>query len=102
MAECGVCLREMTEADGCLDTRTIIDIVTDENYDPIAYGDEERFVGVPGGYDPTGTCHDCGVRVGEVHHPGCDWEECPICDRQLLSCECTITGGRENTGEVAG
>ncbi|WP_436346992.1 hypothetical protein [Natronorubrum sp. FCH18a] len=33
-------------------------------------------------------CHDCGVEKGEYHHPGCDWEECPRCRRQYLSCDC--------------
>ncbi len=34
------------------------------------------------------TCHDCGVKIGEFHEPGCDWEECPFCNGQLLSCDC--------------
>lgn len=33
-------------------------------------------------------CHDCGVSIGEYHHPGCDGEACPLCDGQYLFCEC--------------
>jgi len=33
------------------------------------------------------TCHDCGVAPGGHHHPGCDMERCPICDKQLIGCE---------------
>jgi hypothetical protein len=33
-------------------------------------------------------CHDCGAIKGEYHVPGCDVEECPICGRQALGCEC--------------
>lgn len=33
-------------------------------------------------------CHDCAVVKGEFHVPGCDVEECPLCDNQLISCGC--------------
>ncbi|MBS6953521.1 MAG: hypothetical protein KH230_09830 [Enterocloster asparagiformis] len=33
-------------------------------------------------------CHDCGAAIGECHRMGCDVEECPICHRQLIGCEC--------------
>lgn len=31
-------------------------------------------------------CGDCGVPKGFLHVVGCDWEQCPICGNQLLSC----------------
>ncbi len=47
-----------------------------------------------GKYNPAdATCHDCGVRLGGFHHPGCDNEECPKCHRQLLSCGCLHSNG---------
>ena len=33
-------------------------------------------------------CHDCAVEEGQQHQPGCDWEECPFCGWQLISCDC--------------
>lgn len=32
-------------------------------------------------------CHDCGADRGELHLPGCDAEECPVCGGQLIGCE---------------
>jgi hypothetical protein len=40
------------------------------------------------GSGPDGRCHDCGIKVGGIHHPGCDVEECPRCGGQLISCGC--------------
>jgi hypothetical protein len=35
-----------------------------------------------------GHCPDCGVAPGETHDRGCDVEECPVCHRQLITCDC--------------
>lgn len=34
-----------------------------------------------------GECPGCPARVGQLHEPGCDLEQCPLCGLQLLSCE---------------
>jgi hypothetical protein len=33
-------------------------------------------------------CHDCGIKFKGIHHIGCDYEICPACDTQLISCTC--------------
>lgn len=33
-------------------------------------------------------CPSCNTPVDGYHHFGCDFEECPNCGRQLLSCGC--------------
>jgi Zn-finger nucleic acid-binding protein len=34
-------------------------------------------------------CHDCHVKVGGIHHFGCDMERCPVCRGQLIACGCS-------------
>ncbi len=29
---------------------------------------------------------ECGCEIGQVHHVGCDLEDCPRCGEQFLSC----------------
>ena len=33
-------------------------------------------------------CCDCGASEGELHELGCDFERCPCCGHQLISCDC--------------
>ncbi len=47
--------------------------------------------------EPSGRCHDCNVKHGEHHHPGCDVEKCPRCDGQLISCGCL---NKDEEGDV--
>ena len=36
-------------------------------------------------------CHDCGVKLGQYHKAGCDWERCATCGLQRISCTCQKT-----------
>lgn len=35
-----------------------------------------------------GRCGDCGVRIGGIHHLGCDVARCPLCRGQMIGCDC--------------
>ena len=48
------------------------------------------------------TCPDCGVKPGETHDHGCDVERCPLCEMQLIGCNCIykVNGMNPDTLEV--
>lgn len=62
---------------------------------PVAMNDpeaDEFFRLCHSGPFATRPCPDCAVNVGQLHHPGCDAEECPDCHLQAIGCGC---GGLE-------
>src|SRR5882672_862419 len=55
-------------------------------YSTIPYGDDrEGWKKVK--ITPPDRCHDCGVRIGGYHHPGCDLDHCPVCGGQSMLCD---------------
>jgi hypothetical protein len=78
MAICKTCQREMT---------SVMTITC--KVEPVTFPDGAELPQVPFN-EPLGRgrCHDCGIALGGVHHPGCDAERCPKCDGQLISCGC--------------
>ena len=71
-------------------------ILTKDNkaYMRIKYGDEEKFYNYKFNKNDSyyasdyKYCGNCGVKKGEIHLDECDWEVCPICGHQLISCDC--------------
>ncbi len=37
-------------------------------------------------------CRHCDTIFGKLHEPGCDYEQCPKCNRQIMGCECEFIG----------
>ncbi len=76
-ATCDWCGREMIKGLGtCTGNETV------------KYPDGPNLNSVPYDHGKDGNCHDCGIRNGGKHHPGCDMERCPKCSGQLISCGC--------------
>lgn len=83
MAICKYCDRDMTTARGCL-----VQADSEKRALRIPFGAERTFRSKTP-IQPGERCHDCGVVCGELHHPGCDAEECPRCGGQRFGCPCT-------------
>jgi hypothetical protein len=56
-------------------------------YPRVPYGDETF-------RDPSEArkklCRHCGAVKGQLHEPLCDYEQCPVCGGQVMSCDCGI------------
>jgi len=74
--KCGLCNLEMNEAHGCKAENVRI------KYDAVL----RRIAYQVDGLEMPDRCHDCGAKVGEIHHRNCDMEKCPVCGRQFITC----------------
>lgn len=55
-------------------------------------GKTERRIPYGGnGEDTSRPCHDCNVKAGGYHHPGCDMDMCSRCRMQAIGCGCHTT-----------
>jgi hypothetical protein len=58
-----------------------------ELYPRMPYGLETFRHPVEAGRMP---CRHCGAAEGRLHEPLCDYEQCPVCGGQVMSCDCGI------------
>lgn len=73
---CELCHQNLQAAEGCIPHTIVPD--ARRAFSPIPFGDErEGWKRI--GLRPPGRCRDCNAKLGELHHPGCDIERCPVC-----------------------
>ncbi len=80
MTMCTWCNLEQRKADGCAVTTITLDGVV---FERIPHG-------LGRGWSPAvKRCGDCGAEPDNIHHPGCQYEECPKCgSAQMFACDC--------------
>lgn len=81
-AKCGACGKTMAKGHGCSYGMLLMKDGT--RVPRVRFGDS--------GEATDGGCHDCNVREGQYHHPGCDMAACPVCGGQESFCDCPIEG----------
>lgn len=77
MAVCEYCKQEMRSAESCTANTRV------EFPDGVILPASTEHFG-----EEDGRCHDCGIKHGGFHHPGCDAERCPRCGGRIISCDC--------------
>ena len=46
-------------------------------------------------------CPCCSTLLGQLHEPLCEYEQCPKCGRQVMSCDCPFYAPEEEGGTAA-
>jgi len=73
----------------CKEDMSIVDNCKWAEINGVEYPNNEKLPASTYHFDEqSGRCHDCNIKHGNYHHPGCDVERCPKCKDQLISCGC--------------
>ena len=94
MATCEYCKKDMMKVKGCVESN--FRYANGRTRSQVKFGDEVRaqfYQDTAGGNQKKVSsirCHDCNCALGEIHHTGCDVEECPRCHGQLIMCDCEL------------
>jgi hypothetical protein len=82
---CPVCHQKEAPGQGC-----VIDTVfcNGRSYDRVKAGDEALYADTDISDDVT--CPGCNVSMGQLHHWGCEIEECPRCHKPIFGCDCDV------------
>jgi len=59
------------------------------SYARLPYGSETFRAPVEAASQP---CRHCCTIFGKLHEPMCDYEQCPKCNWQIMSCDCSFDG----------
>jgi hypothetical protein len=84
---CKTCGADKRTTSSCIDRTVFVDGV---EYSPVRWGHEKWFDSKS--EQDCDSCVVCGVSVGGVHHPVCDFEACPKCGQQIFACGCRKDG----------
>lgn len=84
MAICSACRQEMTDPA----------VTTCKGNDSLRITAHNHIPTVRYQSDTGARCPACNVAPGGHHHPGCDREKCPVCQRQRITCRCKGTRRR--------
>jgi hypothetical protein len=80
---CEACGQPMVRGVGC--TQSEYALSTGATLERVKWGDETPDYWPESCQD---TCGDCGAAPGQLHHLGCDIEQCRMCGGQVLTCDC--------------
>lgn len=80
MAICDLCDNEMNSGESCVEHTILLE--TGEEIDSPRHN-ESGSLSVDMSVD-SDQCPDCGVEVGGIHHPRCDWARIPDTGEQAL------------------
>ena len=91
---------DLVEMFGQYMTRDWADALASAQLEPSYRDADGEYVRVPFGRESflhpsvaeSGPCRHCGTIKDKLHFEACDYEQCPKCGQQQMSCDCEFIG----------